>query len=677
MAVVVGDTESDGLKHQSSLIWVICEYNLEDKTFGFSFDESVYRDFDIKELVNKELENKQYRFYDCHEDHLRYMLDHEVVMHNYFQHDKPLLRKFYKWWSPAGEGDTFILSQLYNPDRQIPQGSKGAHGLDAWGNRFGVPKPKHEDWTQFSPEMLHRVIEDVKINVLTWYELEKEAEGWDWELSKKIEYGVADIMGRQEMHGVYIDQPLAYDLADEIYQEIQKIDETLLEQMPPRVIQQPESAYEKAPFTKAGGIKKHVSDWLGHDNVQGPFCRVSFEKPNLNSPAQLKDFLLTQGWVPTEYTEKGSPKLTEDSYDSIKGELGQLIAKRAVLKHRAGIVFNINKQGQLKGVLNVLRDDGRVEAAAMTNGTNTGRMTHIAPVVNIPKPKDKLWKSGIQLRDLFAVPEGKLMMGIDADALEARCEAAACLNFPGGKEYAKELLEGDVHSATAFKNGGMTQEEYKFYYRYKVEGKELPEDDKEEYERLNGVRDFWKSPRYACTYGAQPPKLNKTLGYTAPKGCNNKCWNCPPSRKKLCKGYQVHHGFWESNTALAAFREAIVKAWKQRKQSDGTGYIRGIDGRKVWIRSEHSVVNAYFQNMGSVAVKVAALFFDKWLQQRKIDATIVIVMHDEYETECWPGDKKIIKELAEKSFTKAGEFLKIPVPITGTAEFGHNWHDVH
>jgi len=81
--------------------------------------------------------------------------------------------------------------------------------------------------------------------------------------------------------------------------------------------------------------------------------------------------------------------------------------------------------------------------------------------------------------------------------------------------------------------------------------------------------------------------------------------------------------------------------------------------------------------MGSVAVKVAALFLDKWIHERNIDAQQIIIYHDELEYECWPKDREIIAELAAKAFVKSGEFLKIPVPITGTAEFGNSWTSVH
>jgi DNA polymerase-1 len=414
--------------------------------------------------------------------------------------------------------------------------------------------------------------------------------------------------------------------------------------------------------------------------ISGPFCKVEFQPTNLNSPEQMKAFLLTQGWKPTTFTEKGSPQLTEDSYDSIKGELGQLIAKRAVLKHRAQMIFNITKQGELKGFLNIMRSDGRVEAGAITNATNTGRMAHRG-LVNVPKPKDKdLWPSNIQLRELFIVPDDKLMMGADADGLEARMEAHACKPYPGGEEYAEDLIEGDVHSSTAYKNGDMSEEEYAFFYRHKVEEIPIPDEDKEEYDRLEGVRDSWKSPRYGLSYGAQPFKVNIILGVEHPRGCKkdidvkNSCDRCSRSTRGRCRGAEVFDGFWRANTALKGFKDRITKFWKTK---GGKKYIIGIDGRKIWIRSEHSIVNAYFQSTGSITVKVAALFLDKWCRQKGLKSQQIIIYHDEVEYEVYPEEKEILEELTKRAFVKAGEYLGIRVPVTGSPKWGMNWKQVH
>jgi DNA polymerase I-like protein with 3'-5' exonuclease and polymerase domains len=362
---------------------------------------------------------------------------------------------------------------------------------------------------------------------------------------------------------------------------------------------------------------------VGMAKVSGPFCKVSFSQVNLNSPEQMKSFLISQGWVPTTYTDKGSPQLTEDSYDSIKGELGQLIAKRAVLKHRAQMIFNITKQGQLKGFLNLMRADGRVEAGAETCGTNTGRMRHRG-LVNIPKPTDTgLWPSDTQIRDLFTVPEGKLMMGIDADGLEARIMAHCVLPYRGGEEYAKEILEGDIHQANA----------------------EIFETDR------NGA----KSPFYCLMYGGQPRKLGETIG-------------CSEAKAK-----RIFDRFWRESTALNGFKKAITQYWKDT----GKKYIKGIDGRKIWVRSEHSIVNAYFQSTGSITVKVAALFLDKWCRKEGLTAQQLFSMHDELGYELPVKEKEKINELAAKAFVQSGKYLELRVPITGTPEFGDNWHEVH
>ena len=76
--------------------------------------------------------------------------------------------------------------------------------------------------------------------------------------------------------------------------------------------------------------------------VSAPFCKVSFSETNLNSPEQMKKYLLSQGWIPDSWTEKGSPQLTESSYPSIKG-------MRVIQGGEVSAPFKIN--GELKQVV--------------------------------------------------------------------------------------------------------------------------------------------------------------------------------------------------------------------------------------------------------------------------------------------------------------------------------------
>lgn len=93
----------------------------------------------------------------------------ELIGHNIIDYDLRLIKKLYPAFDTQAKIiDTMIISQLLRPDRY------GGHSLEAWGNHFGRKKPEHEDWTQFSPEMLHRCTEDVEINYLTYTALQEE-----------------------------------------------------------------------------------------------------------------------------------------------------------------------------------------------------------------------------------------------------------------------------------------------------------------------------------------------------------------------------------------------------------------------------------------------------------------------------------------------------------------------
>jgi len=651
------DLETDGLVFDSTKIWINISYDTEEDMYYFSFHSTVIEEYGWDTLTDwVEKVTDKFSVLDTLENHFKLLSETQTCYHNFGQFDRLVIRKLIDpEWEPGTFECTYILSQLFNPDR-------GLHSIKAWGQRVGLGKVQHDEWDKFSYEMIERCFYDVQIGTKTWYKLQEEKKAWEdkgnsWDQAIKIEYGIAKLQGEQERKGVLFDEDRAYNLAEEIWNEVFKVSEQLQKGMPLRLIREKKRAgYEDEPFTKGGVLQANVQKWFHNSGtVCGPFTRLSYEPINLNSPAQVKDFLLTQGWIPDEFTPKGAPKLSESSYPTIRGELGKLVSRRNVLKHRAQMLFNINKKGELKGLLNLVRSDGRIEAGAMTNGTNTGRMTHRG-LVNIPKPKDiGLWPSDVQIRELFTVPEGTLMMGVDADGLEARMEAHSCMPYEGGESYAHELIDGDVHSNTAFNNGYMNEEELAFYQSHKVDKAPLEEKDKHRYKVLDAIREESKAPKYAITYGSGIPGLANTLG------CST------------AKATRIYNDFWNGNTALNGFKKAIVAFWK----STGKQYIIGIDGRRINTRSEHSLVNAYFQSTGSIVVKVAALFFDKWLRERDMETQQIIIMHDELEGEVPIDERDVVEELAKKAFEEAGKFLNIRVPVTGTPKWGKTWRDVH
>lgn len=154
-SILVFDTESDGFLNEATKIWCLV---------GVDYSKPLAYKFTPDQIQQS----------------LALMSEYDVlVCHNIKKHDLPLIKKLYGW-EPASHQiiiDTLILSRLLNPKRPLPIGYKGkaTHSIEAWGYRLGLEKPEHEDWTQFSSEMLHRCHQDACINRLILKELEREA----------------------------------------------------------------------------------------------------------------------------------------------------------------------------------------------------------------------------------------------------------------------------------------------------------------------------------------------------------------------------------------------------------------------------------------------------------------------------------------------------------------------
>jgi len=102
----------------------------------------------------------------------------ELIMHHLMGFDRLAILKVYGYAVPKNIcTDTLVWSNLLHPDRKHKKGfvgKAGAHSIEAYGYRFGVPKPKHEDWLHYSDAMLHRCKVDKDINVKVYDMLMKE-----------------------------------------------------------------------------------------------------------------------------------------------------------------------------------------------------------------------------------------------------------------------------------------------------------------------------------------------------------------------------------------------------------------------------------------------------------------------------------------------------------------------
>lgn len=520
--------------------------------------------------------------------------------------------------------DTLVLSRLFHPDRMVPQGytgKGGPHSLEAWGYRVGRWKPEHSDWTQYSEEMKIRCQEDVEINVLTYFKLMEEQNEHKWGESIDIEHKMQEIISRQARNGFYFDLPKARECVTDLEDKISQIDDELSKIMP--------GSWKLVgtpvlrPFTKQGYPTKRAENYLQEalQWLSGPFSAVVYQPMNLSSDKQVKDYLLSVGWEPISWN------YNKDTGDKSSPKLEFSDEGTDGITGSVGTLIKDRKLwshrcNQIKGWLGNCRSDNTLPGSANTLGTPTGRMRH-SIIVNIPKAVSYV-PYGIEMRSLFTARPGRVLVGRDASQIELRMLA----HYMNDEGYINAILSGDIHS-----------------YNQELAG--LP------------TRDAAKTFIYAFNYGAGDAKLGAIVGGDSKDG-------------RLLRSR-----FLESCPAIDRLIRSV-------KRASNRGYLLGLDGRRIYIRTDqygtprsNVAFNALLQGGASVIMKKAEILLDEWVREEGIDAIKVIDMHDESQWDVHPDHVDRFKELAELSVVKSGEHFKLNIPLAAEAKQGKNWAETH
>ena len=442
-----------------------------------------------------------------------------------------------------------------------------------------------------------------------------------WANPIKVEIQTAKILQEMSEHGWLVDVPRMDFIESELTAWMDSVESVVVPRIPLKAKRKGTSEVKK-PFLKSGEYTKPVKAWYEDEsiNVWGPFTRIIWEQINIGSDKQVKEYLLTVGWKPTEYNyrkntyppERTSPKLTEDSFGSLKDDTGSLIAGYLQLKHRRSMVQGWHK---------FIREDGRM-SQVISGMTPTFRCTH-KQIVNVPGG-DSNW--GLMLRSCFIASPGYKMVGIDA----ASCQLRKLCHYMDDYLYTDSVVNGnkdkgtDIHTVNKDMTGGMIT-----------------------------TRTDAKRLIYGLLFGAGDSKLGQILNGNATDGA------------------RLRQTFMSNLPTLKKLLQGLLKSWKAK------GYLVGLDGRKIYIRAEHMLLVYLLQAAEAIFMKTAMCFLYKWVKDAKLDAHIVGFIHDEIQAEVADKDVEEYCTLAKKAFTHAGVFLKLKVPTEGDPAVGLNWADTH
>ena len=559
----------------------------------------------------------------------------KFVGHNVIGFDLRALKKVYPSFnlrSDCDVVDTLILSRVLWPELEpvddqrfshIDSKYRGRHSLAAWGERLGVTKIKFKEEQKKDPDVTN-----------VW---EK------WTPSMQA-YCVGDTEVSLALYNYFLTQPLD-PRCHSLEHEFAKV-----------MALQEDFGFpfnEKAAFALVNTLKARRAEI--DDQLQEIFPPITEERISAKTGRALKPKVTTFNpgsrqqiadrlrerypEITFDTTEKGNVKVDDDVLE-ILGEKypeAKLLGEYLLCNKRLGQIAE-GKEAWLKHLRKF--GDGRIHGGVKTNACVSGRCSHVSP--NMAQVPSVGHAYGAECRALFTAPEGWMLIGTDASGLELRALGAWLAHFDGG-EYAKLVsTEGfDIHTYNA-----------KLFGIYNGEG-----------EITKATRDLSKRLIYALLYGAGAKKVGSVIDITASE------------QEQYEIGKKTIDTFYENLPAIKKLKDKIDARISER------GYLLGIDGRHLQIRSRHSALNQLLQSTGAVLMKKATCIYYNDLESAGlrfgVDYGFCANVHDEYQVAAKPQHVDFVMITSIRAIEKAGEFFNLLCPFTGESRVGFNWKETH
>lgn len=593
----------------------------------------------------------------------------KLIAHFGIGYDFPALAKTHKFVVPeAKQVDTVVISRLKFPNlpeldgrfsetrikKGLPPMGKdhGKHTIAAWGVRLGLPKLHSdiEDWSAWTPEMQERCVGDVATCLRLWKYLNPDAMS---QRAIELEHRVARLCRKITEAGWPFDTQKATTLHVALAEEKAKLEAELKREFGRWVVNKGEwePKVNNAKLGYAKGCKA---------------TRIEVIEFNPGSRKHIERCLRASGWEPTEFTDSGQAKLSEEVIDSIAADYPQAknLTRYLMVDKRLGQLAN-GEQAWLKHV----KDDGRIHAEYNPMGAITSRASHFNP--NIAQVPALASTYGKECRDLFHVPEDwGNELGADMAGLEGRCFAHYLAKYDNGA-YGEALLTGDPHWAVVLAVGF-------------AQGARDKNNQLHTIVRESGAKRLF----YAMLYGSGDEKAGRIILEAARQ-----------ARKTNADWGHVYTHFFGDDEAPSpkvlkkvgakAKRDVIqgIEGFEQLKRTianlSDSGFLPGLDGRRLPVRSQHAALNTLLQSAGAILCKQWICdAYDTLLAgglRWGWDGDFVFLgwIHDEVQVACRNGLGERIGRIITDAARGSGSAFKFRIALDSEFKLGHSWADTH
>ena len=358
-----------------------------------------------------------------------------------------------------------------------------------------------------------------------------------------------------------------------------------------------------------------------HELAGGPF--------NLGSPKQLGEILFNQLELPVlRKTPKGAPSTAED----VLAELALDYPLPAVLMEYRGLSkLKSTYTDKLPEMIDPRT--GRVHTSYHQAVTATGRLSSSDPnLQNIPIRTEE----GRRIRQAFIAAPGHQIVAADYSQIELRIMAHLSQDAGLLTAFAEGL---DVHSATAAEVFGVGIDAVSGDQRRKA-----------------------KAINFGLIYGMSAFGLGKQLGI---------------GRNEAQEYIDLYFARYPGVADYMA---------RTRELAHEAGYVETLRGRRLYLpeinarnrqrqqAAERTAINAPMQGTAADIIKMAMLAVDAWLMDSKINARLIMQVHDELVFEVESGAVEELSETVSQLMSGVGV---LDVPLLVEAGTGDNWDQAH
>ena len=361
------------------------------------------------------------------------------------------------------------------------------------------------------------------------------------------------------------------------------------------------------------------------DELQSKIYEIIGYEFNLNSPKQLGVALFEKLGLPSSKKIKTGYSTSAEVLENLRY---QSDAVEYLLQYRSMAKL---KSTYCDGMIKVIGDDGRIHSTLKQTETRTGRISSAEPnLQNIPVRTEL----GRQMRKFFVAPSGKTLVDADYSQIELRVLASVS----NDETMINAFKTGeDIHAVTASQVFNVPLENM------------TPE-----------IRSKAKAVNFGIVYGIGAFSLSKDIHVSVAEA------------KEYIENYlATYHGVRDylDNTVNKARIDGYVTTVFGRRR-----YLPDLKSSNFNLRSfsERVAKNMPIQGTAADIIKIAMISVDRRLEKEKLDARLIMQVHDELIVECDESIKVQVSDILKEEMENAVNFA---VKLTADVHSGKTWFE--